>query len=134
MRYSERLLLKAETEALTRRTAIARFAKDLDALGELLSTAHYEGIEWSTTDPTTFDDHIQLFTRWEECSVALLRFLLTHGGVIERRIESSATTYRHYTLRLPNVATAVIYLISQDIPIPEDIVTATAPATRLATP
>lgn len=133
MRYSERLLLKAETEALARRTAITRFEKDLDALGELLSTAHYEGIEWSTTDPATFDDRIQLFTHREECSVALLRFLLAHGGVIERQIEST-TTYRHYTLRLPNVATAVIHLISQDTPIPEDIVTATAPATRLATP
>lgn len=134
MRYSERLLLKAATEALTRRTAIARFEKDLDALGELLSTAHYDGIEWSTTDPAAFDDRIQLITHREECFVALLRFLLAHGGVIERQIESSVTPYRHYTLRLPNVAAAVTYLIPQDIPIPEDIAIASAADPRLATP
>ncbi|QOK96561.1 hypothetical protein HF909_09005 [Ralstonia pseudosolanacearum] len=133
MRYSERLLLKAETEALARRTAIARFETDLDALGELLSTAHYEGIEWSTTDPAGFDHRIQLTTHWKkECSVALLCFLLAHGGVIERQIESDA--YRHYTLRLPNIAAAVLYLIPRDIPVPEDIATATATDTCLATP
>ncbi|MDB0544080.1 hypothetical protein LBW62_15175 [Ralstonia solanacearum] len=134
MRYSERLLLKAETEALARRTSIARFEKDLDALGELLSTAHYEGIQWSTTDPATFDDCIQINNHTKECSVALLRFLLAHGGIIERQIESRVTTCRHYTLRLPNVGAPVVYLVPLDLPIPEDMVTATASDTRLTTP
>ncbi len=134
MRYSERLLLKAETEALARRTAIARFEKDLDALGELLSTVHDEGIEWSTVDPAYFDDRIQINCHTKERSVALLRFLLAHGGVIERQFESHFTTYRHYTLRLPNLGAPVLYLIPLDLPVPEDIVTPTASDTRLATP
>ena len=115
MRYSERLLQEIEDRAHTHREGVARFATDLDAIGEILAAAPRNGIHrWGTLDLTRHDTRIVIWTdvRTEH---ALLELLLSQGAIKEKTVEHNNKL--QITLGLPSVTTPVI--VFAPVPAPE---------------
>ena len=107
MRYSERLLDELAADTEDRRKGIERYASDIDALGEVLSTAYYAGVTWSLCDVRARDTRLLLWCPGEQ-RLALHGFLLANGATETRTVESDGTLHR--TLELPNVEAPVLLI------------------------
>ncbi|MGT2507891.1 hypothetical protein [Cupriavidus basilensis] len=106
MRCHERLLADLEKEMHERRDAIIAAASDLDALGEVLSTAHYDDISCSIAGVTA-SGKLQAYASTGH-EAALLHFLLTHGASVAE-VRNSAQ-FDHYHLIYPGISSRIVLL------------------------
>ncbi|AGW94633.1 hypothetical protein N234_31785 [Ralstonia pickettii DTP0602] len=104
MKLSERILEAFDAKAAAERAQISDQASDIDALGEILATAHYAGIEFELEQITAGGDRIQVFSRAPEAALA---WMLSTGFSLQR---TSRSYYTHNYLVHPDIGCPVVIL------------------------
>ncbi|MDF3837111.1 hypothetical protein P3W85_29770 [Cupriavidus basilensis] len=108
MKLSERILARFDAEAAEERSVIADRAADVDTLGELISTAYYDGVSCRPEDI-----HVSgsggLMVPPSGDRVAAIAWMLSHGFTADSTIASPS--YTHHLLRHPRLATVVAILV-----------------------
>lgn len=105
MKLSERLLEIFDAKAAADRAQISEQASDIDALGEILATAHYAGIQLDPEEIAARGDRIQVFSSMPEAAIA---WMLTSGFSLQRT--SRNYNYTHNYLAHPGIACPVVIL------------------------
>ncbi|AQV94789.1 hypothetical protein BJN34_12950 [Cupriavidus necator] len=105
MKLSERLLEIFDAKAAAERAQISKQASDIDALGEILSTAHYASVDLSPEEIVARGDRIQVYSGAPEEALA---WMLDAGFSLQRT--SRSYNYTHDYLMHPGIGCPVVIL------------------------
>lgn len=105
MKLSERLLQLFDAKAAAERAQVQAQAADVDALGEILSTAHYAGIDCRPEQIHAHGESIMVCNADPEATIA---WMLSAGFSVEQ--VKSRLYFTHNHLRHPSITCPIVIL------------------------
>ena len=108
MKLSELILARFDADAAEERATIVNSAPDVDTLGELLSTAHYDGVSCRPEDiRVSASGSLMVCPSGDRTET--IAWMLAHGFTTDSTVTS--VSYTHHYLRHPRLAAVVAILI-----------------------
>jgi hypothetical protein len=108
MKLSELILARFDADAAEERAIIVSRAADVDTLGELLSTAYYDGVSCRPEDiRVSASGNLMVCPSGDK--VETIAWMLAHGFITDSTVTSPS--YTHHYLHHPRLAAVVVILV-----------------------
>ncbi|MDW3683908.1 hypothetical protein RA280_19600 [Cupriavidus sp. CV2] len=109
MKLSELILARFDADVAEERAIIVGRAADVDTLGELISTAFYDGVSCRPEDVRVSASGSLMLCPAPSDKAATIAWMLSHGFTADSTTTSPGNTHHHF--RHPRLTTVVTILV-----------------------